>query len=160
MTVATLGAGGWQTFFCATLPNSQWALLYGVMLCHARALGEFGAVSVVSGHLRSMTNTLPLHVEILYTGYNAIAAFSAASLRMLLAIVTLVLKTWIAGRARRQVAAPVMETLTCASDRSGPATGCPSVFAQARRMLPSASFNLRCPAAGSTAVSRQRHETV
>jgi sulfate transport system permease protein len=108
---ATLGAGGWQTFFRVTLPNIKWALLYGVVLCNARAMGEFGAVSVVSGHIRGMTNTLPLHVEILYNEYNAVAAFSVASLLMLLAIVTLVLKTWIEGRTHRQVVAPVMETV-------------------------------------------------
>ncbi len=97
---ATLGAGGWQTFFRVTLPNVKWALLYGVVLCNARAMGEFGAVSVVSGHIRGLTNTLPLHVEILYNEYNAVAAFAVASLLMGLALVTLVLKTWIEARAQ------------------------------------------------------------
>jgi len=103
---ATLGAGGWQTFFRVTLPNVKWALLYGVVLCNARAMGEFGAVSVVSGHIRGMTNTLPLHVEILYNEYDAVAAFAVASLLMGLALVTLVLKTWIESRAQRAAFAP------------------------------------------------------
>ena len=103
---ATLGAGGWQTFFRVTLPNVKWALLYGVVRCNARAMGEFGAVSVVSGHIRGMTNTLPLHVEILYNEYNAVAAFAVASLLMGLALVTLVLKTWIETRAQRTASAP------------------------------------------------------
>lgn len=88
----TLGASGWQTFWRVTLPNVKWALLYGVILCNARAMGEFGAVSVVSGHIRGKTNTLPLHVEILYNEYNFVAAFAVASLLSLLAMVTLVLK--------------------------------------------------------------------
>ncbi|HMM76881.1 MAG TPA: sulfate ABC transporter permease subunit CysW [Gammaproteobacteria bacterium] len=103
---ATLGAGGWQTFFRVSLPNVKWALLYGVVLCNARAMGEFGAVSVVSGHIRGLTNTLPLHVEILYNEYNAVAAFAVASLLMGLALVTLVLKTWIESRAQRAAIAP------------------------------------------------------
>jgi sulfate transport system permease protein len=88
-----LGAGGWQTFWRVTLPNVKWALLYGVILCNARAMGEFGAVSVVSGHIRGQTNTMPLHVEILYNEYNFVAAFAVASLLALLALVTLVMKT-------------------------------------------------------------------
>src|SRR4029079_6348467 len=89
----TLGATGWQMFWHVTLPNIKWSLLYGVILCNARAMGEFGAVSVVSGHIRGLTNTLPLHVEILYNEYNAVGAFAVASLLTLLAIVTLVVKT-------------------------------------------------------------------
>jgi sulfate/thiosulfate transport system permease protein len=89
----TLGASGWQTFIHVTLPNIKWSLLYGVILCNARAMGEFGAVSVVSGHIRGLTNTLPLHVEILYNEYNAVGAFAVASLLTLLAIVTLIVKT-------------------------------------------------------------------
>ncbi len=88
----TLNASGWQTFWRITLPNVKWALLYGVLLCNARAMGEFGAVSVVSGHVRGLTNTMPLHVEILYNEYNFVAAFAVASLLALLAIVTLILK--------------------------------------------------------------------
>jgi sulfate transport system permease protein len=84
-----LGASGWQMFWYTTLPNIKWGLLYGVILCNARAMGEFGAVSVVSGHIRGQTNTLPLHVEILYNEYNYAAAFAVASLLALLAIVTL-----------------------------------------------------------------------
>ncbi|MBX9607766.1 MAG: sulfate ABC transporter permease subunit CysW [Gammaproteobacteria bacterium] len=96
---ATLGASGWQTFWRVTLPNIKWALLYGVILCNARAMGEFGAVSVVSGHIRGLTNTLPLHVEILYNEYNFVAAFATASLLMLLALITLVLKSLVEARA-------------------------------------------------------------
>ncbi|MFT3782628.1 MAG: sulfate ABC transporter permease subunit CysW [Nibricoccus sp.] len=91
----TLGASGWQTFRRVTLPNIKWGLFYGVILCNARAMGEFGAVSVVSGHIRGETNTIPLHVEILYNEYNFVAAFAMASLLAVLAIVTLVLKTFI-----------------------------------------------------------------
>jgi len=90
-----LGAGGWQVFRRVTLPNIKWGLLYGVILCNARAMGEFGAVSVVSGHIRGQTNTIPLHVEILYNEYNFTGAFAVASLLTLLAVVTLVLKTWV-----------------------------------------------------------------
>jgi sulfate transport system permease protein len=89
----SLGANGWQTFWHVTLPNIKWGLLYGVLLCNARAMGEFGAVSVVSGHIRGLTNTMPLHVEILYNEYNFVAAFAVASLLALLALVTLVLKS-------------------------------------------------------------------
>jgi sulfate/thiosulfate transport system permease protein len=96
-----LGAGGFQLFFRVTLPNIKWGLLYGVILANARAMGEFGAVSVVSGHIRGLTNTLPLHVEILYNEYNAQAAFAVASLLGCLAIVTLILKTIIEARVER-----------------------------------------------------------
>ncbi|HEX4890369.1 MAG TPA: sulfate ABC transporter permease subunit CysW [Alphaproteobacteria bacterium] len=88
-----LGATGWQLFFRVTLPNIKWALLYGVLLCNARAMGEFGAVSVVSGHIKGETNTIPLHVEILYNEYNFVAAFAVASILTLLALLTLLLKT-------------------------------------------------------------------
>jgi sulfate transport system permease protein len=94
-----LGASGLQTFFRVTLPNIRWGLLYGVILCNARAMGEFGAVSVVSGHIRGLTNTLPLHVEILYNEYNFQAAFAVASLLACLAVVTLILKTLVERRA-------------------------------------------------------------
>ncbi|MCJ2183562.1 sulfate ABC transporter permease subunit CysW [Novosphingobium sp. 1949] len=94
----SLGASGLQTFLRVTLPNVRWGLLYGVLLCNARAMGEFGAVSVVSGHLRGMTNTMPLHVEILYNEYNFVAAFAVASLLACLALLTLVLKTALEAR--------------------------------------------------------------
>jgi sulfate transport system permease protein len=90
-----LGASGWQTFWRVTIPNIKWGLLYGVILCNARAMGEFGAVSVVSGHIRGQTNTIPLHVEIMYNDYNFTGAFAVASLLTFLALVTLVLKTWV-----------------------------------------------------------------
>ncbi|MFH1816297.1 MAG: sulfate ABC transporter permease subunit CysW [Pseudomonadota bacterium] len=96
-----LGANGWQTFWHVTLPNIKWGLLYGVILCNARAMGEFGAVSVVSGHIRGLTNTMPLHVEILYNEYQFAAAFAVASLLALLALVTLGIKTWIEHQAER-----------------------------------------------------------
>jgi sulfate transport system permease protein len=95
-----LGAGGWKTFWRVTLPKIKWALLYGVILCNARAMGEFGAVSVVSGHIRGRTNTMPLHVEILYNEYNFQAAFAVASLLALLALVTLAAKELVEWRAR------------------------------------------------------------
>jgi sulfate transport system permease protein len=98
----SLGANGWQTLWHVTLPNVKWALLYGVILCNARAMGEFGAVSVVSGHIRGETNTLPLHVEILYNEYNFVAAFACASLLALLALVTLALKSFIESRSRQE----------------------------------------------------------
>nr|QBM04635.1 sulfate ABC transporter permease subunit CysW [uncultured bacterium] len=94
----TLGASGWQAFWRVTLPNIRWGLLYGVLLCNARAMGEFGAVSVVSGHIRGLTNTLPLHVEILYNEYQFAAAFAVASLLAGLALVTLGVKTWLEWR--------------------------------------------------------------
>jgi sulfate transport system permease protein len=97
-----LGAGFWQTFFRITLPNIKWGLLYGVILCNARAMGEFGAVSVVSGHIRGLTNTVPLHVEILYNEYNFAAAFAVASLLVLLALVTLAAKSFIEWQLKRQ----------------------------------------------------------
>jgi sulfate transport system permease protein len=98
----SLGAGGFQTFWRVTLPNIRWALLYGVILCNARAMGEFGAVSVVSGHIRGQTNTMPLHVEILYNEYNFVAAFSVASLLALLALVTLVAKSIVEWKGRHE----------------------------------------------------------
>ncbi len=98
----SLGASGWQTFWRVTLPNIRWGLLYGVILCNARAMGEFGAVSVVSGHIRGMTNTMPLHVEILYNDYNFVAAFAVASLLALLALVTLAAKTFLEWQFHRQ----------------------------------------------------------
>jgi len=90
---ATLGASGWRTFFLVTLPNIKWALMYGVLLCTARAMGEFGAVAVVSGHIRGLTNTMPLHVEVLYNEYSFVASFAVASLLALFALVTLAVKT-------------------------------------------------------------------
>ncbi len=101
-----LGATGWQTFFRVTLPNIKWGLLYGLILCNARAMGEFGAVSVVSGHIRGLTNTLPLHVEILYNEYSFAAAFAVASVLTMLALVTLVLKSLVEWQQRR--AAPLV----------------------------------------------------
>lgn len=98
-----LGATGWQIFWHVTLPNIRWGLLYGVILCNARAMGEFGAVSVVSGHIRGLTNTLPLHVEILYNEYNSAAAFAVASLLAFLALVTLAVKTYLHWRLRLQI---------------------------------------------------------
>ncbi len=101
-----LGASGWQTFFRVSLPNIKWGLLYGVILCNARAMGEFGAVSVVSGHIRGRTNTMPLHVEILYNEYQFTAAFAVASLLALLALTTLAVKTLVEWKARHQMADP------------------------------------------------------
>jgi sulfate transport system permease protein len=101
LAAVSLGASGWQTFWRVTLPNVKWALLYGVILCNARAMGEFGAVNVVSGHVRGETNTLPLHVEILYNEYNYVAAFAVASLLALLALVTLAAKSVVEWRVRR-----------------------------------------------------------
>lgn len=97
-TAISLGANGWQTFRMITLPNVKWGLLYGVILCNARAMGEFGAVSVVSGHIRGLTNTIPLHIEILYNEYNYVGAFAVASLLALLALVTLAVKSFIEWR--------------------------------------------------------------
>ncbi len=99
-----LGASGWQMFWRVTLPNIKWGLLYGVILCNARAMGEFGAVSVVSGHIRGLTNTMPLHVEILYNEYNYVAAFAVASLLAMLALVTLALKTYVEWQSARNAA--------------------------------------------------------
>ena len=98
----TLGASGWRMFFLISLPKVRWGLLYGVILCTARAMGEFGAVSVVSGHIRGATNTLPLHVEILYNEYQFQAAFAVASLLSLLALLTLAVKAWVEARARHR----------------------------------------------------------
>jgi sulfate transport system permease protein len=101
----TLGASGWQTFLKVTLPNVKWALLYGVILCNARAMGEFGAVSVVSGHIRGLTNTMPLQIEVLYNDYQFVPAFTVASLLALLALATLVIKSiveWKAGKVGSQ----------------------------------------------------------
>ncbi|MBS1190334.1 MAG: sulfate transport system permease protein 2:Sulfate transporter, permease protein CysW [Rhodocyclaceae bacterium] len=100
----SLGASGWQMFWRVTLPNIKWGLLYGVILANARAMGEFGAVSVVSGHIRGETNTLPLHVEILYNEYNQIGAFAAASVLALLALVTLAAKTLVEWRMHKETA--------------------------------------------------------
>ena len=100
----TLGASGWKTFLTVTLPNVKWALLYGVLLCDARAMGEFGAVSVVSGHIRGLTNTIPLQVEILYNEYDVAGAFSLASLLAFLALVTLGFKSWLEWRSDRGIA--------------------------------------------------------
>ncbi|QDZ28506.1 sulfate ABC transporter permease subunit CysW [Noviherbaspirillum sp. UKPF54] len=104
-----LGASGWRTFWHVTLPNIKWGLLYGVILCNARAMGEFGAVSVVSGHIRGETNTMPLQVEILYNEYNFAAAFAVASLLALLALVTLALKTFVEWRAHETNLQPLRE---------------------------------------------------
>ena len=99
----SLGANGWQTFWRVTLPNIKWAVLYGVILCNARAMGEFGAVSVVSGHIRGKTNTVPLHIEILYNEYNVVAAFAMASLLALLGVVTLAAKTFLEWKLQQQL---------------------------------------------------------
>jgi sulfate transport system permease protein len=104
-----LGASGWQTFFRVTLPTVKWGLLYGVILCNARAMGEFGAVSVVSGHIRGVTNTMPLHVEILYNEYNFAAAFAVASLLAFLALVTLAAKSYVEHQFQQQNVAPSNE---------------------------------------------------
>jgi sulfate transport system permease protein len=98
VTALSLGASGWQTFWLVTLPNIRWGLLYGVLLCNARAMGEFGAVSVVSGHIRGLTNTLPLHIEILHSEYNYVGAFASASILAMLALVTLLAKTLLERR--------------------------------------------------------------
>ncbi len=115
----SLGASGWRTFWSVTLPNIRWAMLYGVILCNARVMGEFGAVSVVSGNIRGQTNTLPLHIELLYHDYNTVGAFAAASILAVLAVVTIIAKVWLerrgAGRAGRPAlvtpAVPVTETI-------------------------------------------------
>jgi sulfate transport system permease protein len=100
----SLGASGWRTFWTVTLPNIKWGLLYGVLLCNARAMGEFGAVAVVSGHIRGLTNTMPLHVEILYNEYNFVAAFAVASVLAMLALVTLALKSFLEWRFEDAIA--------------------------------------------------------
>jgi sulfate/thiosulfate transport system permease protein len=97
----SLGAGGFKTFLFITLPNIKWALLYGILLCNARAMGEFGAVSVVSGHIKGLTNSIPLHVEILYNEYNFVAAFAVASILTIMALFTLLLKSLIEGKIQR-----------------------------------------------------------
>ncbi|MEI4831516.1 sulfate ABC transporter permease subunit CysW [Bacillus sp. FJAT-53711] len=97
----SLGASGWKMFLRVTLPNIKWGLLYGMILCNARAIGEFGAVSVISGHVRGVTNTMPLHIEILYNEYQFSAAFAVASLMSLLAVVTLIIKNWIEWKGRQ-----------------------------------------------------------
>lgn len=111
LAAVSLGASGWQTFWRVTLPNVKWALLYGVILCNARAMGEFGAVAVVAGRIRGRTNTMPLHVEILYNEYNFAAAFAVASLLALLALVTLAAKSIVEWRVRREYEA-AMEPVT------------------------------------------------
>ncbi|KML66254.1 sulfate ABC transporter permease subunit CysW [Pectobacterium peruviense] len=98
-----LGANGWQMFWHITLPNVKWALIYGVVLCTARAMGEFGAVSVISGHIRGLTNTLPLHIEILYNEYNIVAAFSVAILLLMMSLVVLLLRQWSESRLTKQI---------------------------------------------------------
>ncbi|EHD20512.1 MULTISPECIES: sulfate ABC transporter permease subunit CysW [Brenneria] len=98
-----LGANGWQMFWHITLPNVKWALIYGVVLCTARAMGEFGAVSVISGHIRGLTNTLPLHIEILYNEYNIVAAFSVAILLLVMSLVVLLLRQWSESRLTKQL---------------------------------------------------------
>ena len=116
-----LGASGWQTFWYVTLPNIKWGLLYGVILCNARAMGEFGAVSVVSGHIRGQTNTIPLHVEILYNEYQSVAAFAAASLLALLALVTLVIKSVAEWKSEQEMKAAA----ALPPERPAPAPGAP-----------------------------------
>src|SRR5919198_2487962 len=111
LAAVSLGASGWQTFWRVTLPNVKWALLYGVILCNARAMGEFGAVNVVSGHMRGQTNTLPLHVEILYNEYNFVAAFAVASLLALLALITLAAKSLLEWKIRRHQALALKESI-------------------------------------------------
>jgi sulfate/thiosulfate transport system permease protein len=108
----SLGANGWRTFFRVTLPNIKWGLLYGVILCNARAMGEFGAVSVVSGHIRGRTNTMPLHIEILYNEYQFAPAFAVASLLALLALVTLVVKSVVEGKSEEHEAELQVERIT------------------------------------------------
>ncbi|MBK9393196.1 MAG: sulfate ABC transporter permease subunit CysW [Uliginosibacterium sp.] len=125
----SLGASGWQMFWRVSLPNIKWGLLYGVILANARAMGEFGAVSVVSGHIRGETNTLPLHVEILYNEYNSVGAFAAASVLALLALVTLVAKTFVEWRMQKETdmlnaeLPPEKAPATAASLQSAPQGG-------------------------------------
>jgi sulfate transport system permease protein len=101
----SLGASAWQTFFKVTLPNVKWGLLYGVLLCNARAMGEFGAISVVSGHIRGLTNTLPLHIEVSYNEYDFVGAFASASLLAGLAVLTLLFKTFLEWKLKQDVKA-------------------------------------------------------
>jgi sulfate transport system permease protein len=115
----SLGASGWKTFWRITLPNVKWGLLYGVILCNARAMGEFGAVSVVSGHIRGMTNTLPLHVEILYNEYQFAAAFAVATLLAALALVTLVVKSLIEWKTEKQSGAEAEFHYDVSGERAG-----------------------------------------
>lgn len=112
----TLGASGWQTFWRVTLPSVKWGLLYGVILCNARAMGEFGAVSVVSGHITGLTDTMPLRVEKLYISYDSTGAFAVASLLALLALATLVVKTWLEWRQERQFEAAQQYEASASSD--------------------------------------------
>jgi sulfate transport system permease protein len=120
-----LGASGWQTFYRVTLPNIKWGLLYGVILCTARAMGEFGAVSVVSGHIRGETNTIPLHVEILYNEYNFVGAFACASLLALTALLTLGLKSLVEWHASRPAASRAVPTEVLARAAASPAADAP-----------------------------------
>ncbi|MFE1626494.1 sulfate ABC transporter permease subunit CysW [Brevibacillus reuszeri] len=115
----SLGASGWKTFLRVTLPNVKWGLLYGVILCNARAMGEFGAVSVVSGHIRGMTNTLPLHVEILYNEYQFAAAFAVATLLAALALVTLIVKSFIEWKTERQSGVEEEPYIDVTGERAG-----------------------------------------
>ena len=119
-TALSLGATGWQTFWRVTLPNARFGLLYGVLLCNARAMGEFGAVSVVSGHIRGLTNTMPLHIEILYNEYNAPAAFAVASLLALLALVTLAARAALEARAPELRRTPVPRAVAAVPVVPGP----------------------------------------
>jgi sulfate transport system permease protein len=121
----TLGASGWQTFRRVTLPNAQWGLLYGVLLCSARAIGEFGAVSVVSGKIRGLTNTVPLQVEILYNEYNFAAAFAVASILTLLALVTLAAQSFVEWKSERQPELPVAPAEAASRDDYYGASGHP-----------------------------------
>lgn len=109
LAALTLGASGWQTFWRVTLPNVKWGLIYGVVLCNARAMGEFGAVSVVSGHIRGLTNTIPLHIEVLYNDYQTTAAFAVASLLAMLALVTLAIKLTVEWKVARDQARATLD---------------------------------------------------
>ncbi|MCO5146375.1 MAG: sulfate ABC transporter permease subunit CysW [Aquamicrobium sp.] len=115
----SLGASGWRTFFSVTLPNIRWALLYGVVLCNARVMGEFGAVSVVSGNIRGQTNTLPLHIELLYHDYNTAGAFAAASILTLLALVTIIAKLALERRGAGRVRRPALASPALAASTEG-----------------------------------------
>jgi len=115
----SLGASGWRTFFSVTLPNIRWALLYGVVLCNARVMGEFGAVSVVSGNIRGQTNTLPLHIELLYHDYQTAGAFAAASVLTVLAVVTIIAKVWLERRGAGRANRPALAGPTAESKGSG-----------------------------------------